>query len=380
MGVELPDSLHENIFDYNPFDDPDFNLPTATESNDLIEPQTVSSIEAGSKMLDDFGLPIDPEGLYNGAALQFEEMAEILWDITSLTHYAATRYNRHSPNYFSLIEELEKEIRQMGSICITKAVLEKSGTEFSKLVKLSVHELHCMISLHFRKCCFAYQDLLKDGKGQDLSLVKWMFRWAKLCEQLQATEVKIRSIQSGELNVDILLRRAEVYKDDQRIRSDRTEQRINPIRKAKALPIMKSFSNKIIQETKQAEQNEQKKRREARRAAERLKKGGLFSPGTYRSDTYPPMPAPKIPGIGVTYEKLNEMLVDEAKSRGAFEEAERISRETEEETLARYDRMRNQVSGVKDQIESKNLRTGTFDGPSEETRKKLRNRRKKRKK
>ena len=85
------------------------------------------------------------------------------------------------------------------------------------------------------------------------------------------------------------------------------------------------------------------------------------------------MPSPKIPGIGVTFEKLNEMLVDEAKSRGDFEEAERISRETEEETLARYDRMRarNGAGG---------LGSGACVGPSDETRKKLREKRKKKKK
>ena len=118
---------------------------------------------------------------------------------------------------------------------------------------------------------------------------------------------------------------------------------------------------------------------------------GIISPGVYKPDIFPPIPSPKIPGIGVTFEKLNEMLVDEAKSRGDFEEAERISRETEEETLARYDRMRNQVSGVRDQMREQvsgvrdqigagGLGSGACVGPSAETRKKLRNRRKKRKK
>ena len=91
---------------------------------------------------DEYGLPFDPEGCYNSAPLEFEETAGFLWYFLNTLHYAATRYSRHSPAYFSLLRELEKNIKQMGSYCITRAVMEKNGTEFSNLGDMSIHELY----------------------------------------------------------------------------------------------------------------------------------------------------------------------------------------------------------------------------------------------
>ena len=102
-------------------------------------------------LVDEYGLPFEPEGYYNAAPLQFEETASILWYFVDLLHYAATRYNRHSPTYFTLLKELEKDIKQLGRYCITRAVMEKSGTTFEHIGKMPIRDLYCMVSLHFRK-------------------------------------------------------------------------------------------------------------------------------------------------------------------------------------------------------------------------------------
>ena len=113
----------------------------------------------------------------------------------SSTHYAAVRYNRLSPLYFTLMGYLEKDIKQLGSYCITKAVLEKGGEQFTGLDGIEMKELFSMVSVHFRKCCMAYNDLQKAGQGMDMNLVSWIFRWAVLADRLRITQEKIDKIK-----------------------------------------------------------------------------------------------------------------------------------------------------------------------------------------
>ena len=88
-------------------------VQTADEPNLLMNPKAAEASEQ-SEAVDEFGLPFDPEDYYNAAPVQFEEEVNALWIVTTSIHYAATRYNRHSPNYFTCISELEKNIKQLG--------------------------------------------------------------------------------------------------------------------------------------------------------------------------------------------------------------------------------------------------------------------------
>ncbi|MBQ6502518.1 MAG: hypothetical protein IJI57_01220, partial [Flexilinea sp.] len=89
--------------------------------------------ESEQALCDEYGFPFEPEGTYNNAPLEFEEVAKALWIALINLNYTATRYHRQSPYYPLLMARLEKNIKQMGSYCITKTVLEQSGEQFPDL-------------------------------------------------------------------------------------------------------------------------------------------------------------------------------------------------------------------------------------------------------
>ena len=182
-----------------------YDMVQRPEAQEQLSPVNAEASEQDTAV-DNYGLPFDPEDYYNAAPVQFEEQANALWIVTMSMHYAATRFNRHSPNYYTCITELEKNIKQLGSYCITKEVLEKSGVEFTYLDGLSIKELYCMASLHFRKCEMAFDDQQNSDMGLDMNVVRWIFRWASLLDRLRATEEKIQKIQNGEIKAESLLK------------------------------------------------------------------------------------------------------------------------------------------------------------------------------
>lgn len=332
-------------------------------------------------LTDEYGLPFEPEEYYNSAPLQFEEMAQSLWILTNNIHYAATRYNRHSPTYMTLQINLEKNIRQLGSVCITKALLEKSGENFLKLDRISLHELYCMVSLHFRKCFSAYQDLQNNEQALDLNLINRIFSWAALAERLKATEDKIQKIKDGKIKIETMLDRAQVYNKEPDMRKDQSGSIVNPKLRTSALPIMKSFAKKIKEQKSAEEKQEKSQQREAERASKRLEKSGILNSETYNFPPYQAKPLPKIPGLGLTEKELKQFLMDEAKSRGNLTEAGIIAAESFEQHLERFKKMKregklSQQYALPD--DCKNNCQQRY-GPSNETRKKLREKRKKRK-
>ena len=286
-------------------------------------------------LVDEYGLPFEPEGYYNNAPLQFEEMASFLWYFVDLLHYAATRYNRQSPTYFTLLKELEKDIKQLGRYCITRAVMEKSGMSFTKLGETPVRDLYCMVSLHFRKCYAAANDIREKDQGIDVSLIGWLFRLANLAERLKATEDKIQKIKDGKISIEKMLESAEVYKNEPNMQRDKSARNVPPsMRAPSSLSVMKSYSKEIMQEKQRHEKEEKALKREIERAAKRVEKswplGSEFKP-------YPPLPIPV-------------MEEQETWSQGAV--------------------TGGQGPGARGR--------GPVSGPSDETRKRLREKRKKR--
>ena len=304
-----------------------------------------SSADAGSEtpeaeqvLCDEYGFPFEPEGMYNNAPLEFEETAKALWVVLSNLNYAAARYNRLSPYFPMLMSRLEKNIRQMGSYCITKTVLEQSGEQFPELEQISILELYKMVSVMFRKCCGAYNDLQSNDNAQDMNMIGWLFRWAALAERLKATQERIGKIENGEIKIEQLLKRETVYRDEPKRQQDSSHRRVGPRVRASSLPVLKSFTKRAVEKHEQAVQREAE--REKRRL-EREKQHLLSELGVH---PYRPMPIPKRPAY-----------------------------ETE---------IRDQVSGVRYQGPGAGDQPPAGDprsGPSNETRKKLREKRKKRK-
>ena len=256
------------------------------------DPQPVPAASDDQELVDNYGFPFEPEGIYNSAMLDFEEVAEALWGLILQTHYCATRYHRLSPNYTLLMQILEKHIKQMGSYCITQAVLEQSGHEFKHIKGAELKELCGMVSLHFRKCCRAYntiyskdqcQDLnmmncrayntiYSKDQCQDLNMMKWIFRWAALFERLKATQEKIDKIKSGKLKIETLVETQNVYKDEPRMRRDHSDKAVDPRLKASAMPIMTSYTSEVKLQKKAEEKRERALNREAERAKKRFEK------------------------------------------------------------------------------------------------------------
>ena len=270
------------------------SMRQAEEFNAVIP--NCSNVSEDETAVDEYGMPFEPESFYISTPLEFEEEASWLWMITGNMHYAATRYNRHSPNYYLLCAELEKNIKQLGSYCITEAVLEKAGIEFQHLDNLSIEELFCMVSLHFRKCCAAYMDIQATGGGQDLNVIHWVFRWANLADRLRSTQEKIQKIQDGKIKIESILRPAQPIHEDKSIHEDSTMHRLSPIRKAQALPVNKSCAHQIEkmkrEEEKAAERLEREQKREMERAAKRLEKSCFKASEVYHVPTYRPRPIP----------------------------------------------------------------------------------------
>ena len=217
-------------------------------------------------------LPFEAANEFSDAPFEFEETTKWLWDDTKITYYHAEIENRFSENYLKLCGRLEKNIRKLGSSCLTKAVMEQKGLEFPKLSDLSILELVKMVSLHLRKCHAAFNGCYYDNNFLGMSYLNWEFRWFELGNRLKATEVKIGKIKAGLIKADSILEQTEKFKDEPRT-NDRPEKDItrgmnlNP----SALPIDGSAAREMLKNEKEAAREEAKAQRELekeRRASE----------------------------------------------------------------------------------------------------------------
>ena len=216
--------------------------------------------------VDDCFLPFESLDEYSDAPLDFEEMAQTLWERLNDTYVQSVRYYRHSPHYLELCDLLEKNIRLLGRLCVTRAVLEQKGLTFQGMEELTVRKLYSMVSLHFRKCDRAYCELRDKGDGLDLSLLDRLCRWTNLAEQLKATEEKIRKIQSGKISADSMLERAEIFRGE--ARDKRPERRPQAVRRAAALPVLGSFAREVLREKKQRDAEKVREKRKLERELE----------------------------------------------------------------------------------------------------------------
>ena len=103
-------------------------------------------------------------------------------------------------------------------------------------------------------------------------MMKWIFRWAALFERLKATQEKIDKIKSGKLKIETLLETQNVYKDEPRMRRDHSDKAVDPRLKTSAMPIMTSYTSEVKLQKKAEEKRERALQREAKRAKKRFEK------------------------------------------------------------------------------------------------------------
>ena len=209
-------------------------------------PFAVSSEELPPERLDEFSM----------APFGFEESASYLWEDTQLTYQHACLSNRFSEDYLKLCGRLEKNIKQVGSMCVTKAVLEQKGFVFSGLEGMNISELIGMVSFHLRKCHAAFRSVYRENNFLGMSYLNWEFRWVELGSRLKSTGVKIQNITAGSVNIDSILQRETVTPrpagtKTASVRAPRPLP-INP----SALPVDGSLARQILREQRDAEKRE----------------------------------------------------------------------------------------------------------------------------
>ena len=190
-------------------------------------------------------LPDEAFNEFSNAPFDFENTVCDLWDDTQRVYYHACTANRFSDNYLSFSNQLEKNIKQLGSFCLTKAALERKGISLSKLDSMTVHELICMVSFHYRKAHAALDGVYRDNNCLAMTYLNWEFRWIGLGSRLKATEVKIRKIREGSVNVDSMLEQTETFKGEPRTNADVSVPQslhVNP----NALPIKGSMAREML--------------------------------------------------------------------------------------------------------------------------------------
>ncbi len=161
---------------------------------------------------DQYGFSFEPFDSFSTDPLGFLETAMRLQSEAHEVYRFASVYNRHSPLYYKMSSQLEKLLGQLGSICITKAVIEqREGETFSILEDLTIGWLREMAAFHFRKCYESYMESASffryNGTALNLSL-----RFAVLDKRLQATTEKIEAIKAGKAKVDLTDRSEAVKK------------------------------------------------------------------------------------------------------------------------------------------------------------------------
>ena len=231
-------------------------------------------------------LPDEAVNVFSNAPAEFEERSRMLWDDTQKLYYHACKANRFSEKYLKYSEELEKSIRQMGSVCITKAALEQNGLEFKSLEELGIEELVRMSSYHLRKAHAALEGIYKDNNLLGISYLKQEFHWDALISRLQATEVKIQKIKDGKLNADELLKQDENFRGSPRTNENNNtgvtqRVRLNP----SALPIDGAMARKMLSQEKAVQKQVDAVRKEKLRKIrelEKLERKMDRTPGTYK--------------------------------------------------------------------------------------------------
>ena len=339
---------------------------------------------------------------FSNAPLEFEDTTLDLWDDTQKVYYHACIANRFSENYLTYCNQLEKNIKQLGSFCLTKAVLEQKGIDLPKLKDMTIHELVCMVSFHFRKCHAALDGIYRDNNILGMTYLNWEFRWVGLGNRLKATEVKIQKIKEGKINVDSMLRETETFKGEPRTNAELQKPKslnVNP----SAMPINGSVARDMLraekEEVKKAEATRKERERKLKEAerlereADRLMGIKPYPPsregtsilnreaaGQLRKEVEAeikaesePKPEPPLPPGLISEAEARKILMEKAIKAGDQAAILAIQQEDEPTFRLRWNRYIEELRTAKTQ------KPTAVKGPPAETRKALREKRKKKK-
>ena len=336
----------------------------------------LSDLPASYKDLDPRNLPPEDLEEFSYDGLGFEEAAGQLWRHLRLMHFHAGRYNRHSQWFPTACAQLEKDIRNAGSFCLTKAVLEQKGFNFPQLEKMNIESLFGLTSFYFRKCGKAFDDLYITTGLISLPMHAWEMRWYQLGERLKATQKKIQKVLDGKLDFESIIEHADMYNRGNPLSAEREIKQPEPLRvRPKALPLAGTYAQQMIGELliegnheilshklsavyekeitgQQAEDNKEQEqaRKQQEKAARKAKNGssgtGSAKPAEAReeteAETTPSRTEKELKEIGMTLTELRAALADRAEKRADVSELMQILGDPPERLLERWKRIRNE--------------------------------------
>ncbi len=197
--------------------------------------QKTIGVEEAKK--DRYGYAFEPLDTFSTEPLGFTETAMRLQAEAGELFRLICKVSRFSPLFIRMSGQFEKMVNQLGSCCITKAVMEQQGDTFDLLEMLTIDKLRGWTALNFRKSYAAFMDSHADGRYKpaafDLSV-----RWAALDRRLLATAEKIEKIRSGKLNIDIAEKEPPAEPKDEYRENNKEQSTTSPFTpKSASLPI-----------------------------------------------------------------------------------------------------------------------------------------------
>ena len=142
-------------------------------------------------------LPFESIDSYSSDPVGFGEMSLRMLSKVEFVFDLAAKENRFSSKYLKRCTQLEKGIKYLGSLCVTKYALQTQGQTFPQLGQLSTEKLYCMTSHHFRKLDQAVSEYMFEHRDVPDKLFDMEMRYFNLLERLRSTEVKIKKFHNS---------------------------------------------------------------------------------------------------------------------------------------------------------------------------------------
>ena len=315
---------------------------------------------------------------FSAVPYTFEESALLIMEDMEKLHYLAGTANRFSEKYLKCLPQLEKYINKAGSLCLTKAVLEQKGFSFPQLENLNTPDLIGRVSFHIRKCHAAIDGLYRDNDRLGYVYLQWELRWINLGERLKTTEAKIQKIKNGELKADALLQREDCFRKQIAAKKEPGREWMScPFLNPASLPLLTSMASEMLRKEKLIEKQKRDHYKAEQRAMRELgirpippypvltKTVTKPEESTARQTTPEKEDAP----LGMIPEgEARRILIEKAIRRGDHKTVLEIQKEDSDSFAKRWERYLADTDALRKRA-----------GPSNDVRKKLREKRKKKK-
>ena len=249
-----------------------------------------------------------------------------------------------------------------------------------------------MVSFHLRKAHAAFDGIYRDNNILGVTYLNWEFRWFGLGNRLKATEVKIRKIKDGNLNVDSMLEQAETFKGEGCTNNTPASEPKSLRAHSSALPLSGSVAREMIRQEEAAAKREKAFRKDIEDAAKiwgqkfdwqeidrmaEIEKQRQAKERERSESTAGSVQESK--GETITEAEARKTLIEDAMRRGDQQALMEIPREDQYQLLDRWNQYLERIEKEYEASHHHPGGSGSRGGPSDEVRKALREKRKRKK-